>query len=190
MFKPALVSSAQFRTALVATDESTANNVFKVLHGAYGNLFLSKFTSGVTDVKGRDQGVASARKVWAYTLCDVPEAVVLDALERCQRDDPEYPPSLPKFMEFCRACAPRATYKPEIPAIAMSQDLRSRNAARAREISVRHATGVAAKQAPPAGLPTLKALIAGAVSAAGGDEAAELNRLDWLYQSKAQGVPT
>ena len=110
MFKPALVTPEQFKAAPVATDESTANNVFKVLHGAYGNLFLSKFTSGVVDVKGRDQGIASARKVWAYSLRDVPESVVLDALDRCQRDDPEFPPSLPKFMEFCRACAPRGCW--------------------------------------------------------------------------------
>ena len=180
MFKPALVTPEQFQTAPVATDESIANNVFKVLHGAYGNLFLSKFTSGVVDAKGRDQGIASARKVWAYSLRDVPESVVLDALDRCQCDDPEFPPSLPKFMEFCRACAPRVAYQSAVPAIAMSQELKSRNAARAREISERHAR-VAAKHEPEPGLPMLKALIAQAVAAAGGDEAAELTRLDRLY---------
>lgn len=191
MLKPLEIPTIKPAAERVAASHTEdANNVFRVMHGFYGNLFLSKFATGEARADGGDGGVASARAIWAHGLRGFDVEVVKTALARTLDAHPEYPPTLPQFVALCRACAPRATYKPEIPAIAMSQELRSRNAARAREISVRHATGVAAKQAPPAGLPTLKALIAGAVSAAGGDEAAELNRLDRLYQSKAQGVPT
>lgn len=180
MFKPALVTAEQFKTAPAVTDESTANDVFKMLHGAYGNLFLSKYATGVVDAKGRDQGVASARKVWAHSLRDVPEAVVVDALDRCQKADPEYPPSLPQFMGFCRACAPRQVYQFALPAPSVGWTAKSRMA---RDLL----SGIKASQGTPSGLTLLKQAIADAVGTAGGDEAVELVRLDRLFQQK-QGI--
>ncbi|MCY1166569.1 hypothetical protein D9M73_65110 [compost metagenome] len=188
MLKPAAITDQQFQTVQQPVDETTVNNVFKVMHGYYGNLFLSKFATGVVDDRGRDKGVGSARTVWAHSLRAFPDGVVLTALERCQVQHPDFPPSLPQFLALCKACAPREAYKPETPAIGMSQKLRSRNAAKAREINERHAARAAGRPtgaAADTGLQALKALIAGAVAAAGGDEVAELRRLDRMYATEA-----
>lgn len=188
MLKPAHITDQQFQAAQQPVDETTVNNVFKVMHGYYGNLFLSKFATGVVDDRGRDKGVGSARTVWAHALRAFPDGVVLTALERCQVQHADFPPSLPQFVSLCKACAPRKTYQPEVPAIGMSQELRSRNAAKAREIFERHAARAAGRPVGAAteqGLPGLKALIAGAVAAAGGDEVAELRRLDRMYATEA-----
>ena len=180
MFKPALITPEQFKTAPVKTDESTANYVFKVLHGAYGNLFLSKFASGVTDEKGRDMGVGSARKVWAHTLRDIPESVVGTALDRCQAENPEYPPTLPQFVAFCKACAPRQVYQFALPAPSID---RTAQAKKARELLA----NIKASQGMPSGITLLKQAIADAVACAGGDEGAALARLDRMFQPK-QGI--
>lgn len=177
MFKPALLTTEQFKTLPVKTDESTANYVFKVLHGAYGNLFLSKFASGVTDEKGRDMGVGSARKVWAYTLRDMPGSVVGTALERCQAENPEFPPTLPQFVALCKACAPREVYQWALPAPSVDRTAQAR---KARELL----ESIKATQHMPSGLTLLKRAIADAVATAGGDEVAELLRLDRMFDAK------
>jgi len=178
------LTAEQFTRPPAAAIEGTANNVFKVLHGAYGNLFLSKFATGVLDDKGRDMGVASARKVWAYDLRGFSESVVIDALDRCKRDKPEFPPSLPEFMDFCRACAPREAYRPALPPVAMSQEARKRHADEARAASAR-IKAEAVAPVPVTGLPLLWAAIADAVGCAGGDEAKELMRLERMYAGVA-----
>lgn len=182
MLKPAALTDEQFQQPQKALDETTVNNVFKVMHGYYGNLFLSKFATGVVDDQGRDKGVKSARTVWAHALRTFADPVVLDALNRSQVAHPDFPPQLPQFIALCKACAPRATWQGETPLLGMSTELKQANAARAREINAKHDRRQAAKQeGPVAGLPMLKVLIAGAVAAAGGNEVAELNRLDRMY---------
>jgi hypothetical protein len=184
MLKPMAVNAEQFGAAQSQPDESIVNNVFKVLHGSYGNLFLSKFASGVLDLKKRDLGVASARTVWAFKLRRFDEATVVQALDVCQERHPEFPPSLPQFLAVCAACAPREVYRPT-NAIGMSNTLRSQYARQAREINARHdAKAVRRKSgfvALPGTLDGLKQAIASAVGEAGGNEAAELLRLDRMF---------
>ncbi len=150
------------------------NNVFKVLHGFYGNLFLSKFASGSLDASGQDQGVVSARQIWAHGLRDMDSVTVKAALAQCVERHPEFPPSLPQFMSLCRANQPRKTF--ETKALPMSGALASQYAKKAREAAVK---GIRRHK----GLDLLKQAIADAVGAAGGDEAAELNRLDRMFAS-------
>lgn len=188
MFKPVVVSADDFRKAQPSADEAIVNNVFKVLHGSYGNLFLSKFASGVTDSAGRDLGVASARKVWAHRLGRFDESIVVKALEQCQDRHPEFPPSLPQFMALCSAAMPREVYRAD-NAIGMSDTLRSQYARQARAIIEKHearktrrATGYV--PLPPT-LDGLKQAIASAVGEAGGNEAATLLRLDRMFDRSA-----
>ena len=46
MLKTISVRSEDFQNQASAAPKDTANNVFKVFHGFYGNLFLSKFVNG------------------------------------------------------------------------------------------------------------------------------------------------
>lgn len=174
MFKPVLVTTDQFQSAPAATDESTVNNVFKVLHASYGNLFLSKFATGVTDAKNRDMGVASARKVWAHTLAGFDDSLVLTALDQCLLDDPKFPPTLPQFIAQCRACMPRKVYRAELSAPAVD---RAEHAQKARELLSK----IRVEKPQASGLDLLKQAIADAVRCAGGDEGAELARLDRMF---------
>lgn len=184
MLKPIAVNAEQFGAPQPKADESIVNNVFKVFHGFYGNLFLSKFSSGVLDNAGRDKGVASARTVWAFSLRKFSEKTVVAALDRCQSLHPEFPPSLPQFVAVCAACAPRKVYQPT-NAIEMSGTLRSQYARQAREINARHDAKAMRRKtgfvALPGTLDGLKQAIASAVGEAGGNEAAELLRLDRMF---------
>ena len=158
-----------------------ANSVFRVLHGFYGNLFLSKFATGEVRPDGTDGGVASARQIWAYGLRDFDAATIKTALGRTMESHPEYPPTLPQFVSLCKASAPRAVYRPEVPEIGMSQELRSARAAAAREIAGRASKLTHGDKHKPTGLDLLKQAIADAAATAGGDEAAELSRLDRMF---------
>jgi hypothetical protein len=184
MLKPIAVNAEQFGAAQPKPDESIVNNVFKVFHGYYGNLFLSKFASGVTDTAGRDKGVASARTVWAFSLRKFSEQTVVAALDRCQALHPEFPPSLPQFLAVCAACAPRKVYQPT-NAIEMSGTLRSKYARDARAINEKHADIARLRTTGykplPEGLDGLKQAIANAIGCAGGDEAGALLKLDRMF---------
>lgn len=148
------------------------NNVFKVMHGFYGNLFLSKFATGSVDASGQDQGVVSARQIWAHGLRDMDAATVKAALAQCVDRHPEYPPSLPQFMALCRANQPRKVF--DTKALGMSGALSGQYAKKARDSALK-----AVRKTK--GLDLLKLAIADAVGAAGGDEAAELARLDRMF---------
>jgi hypothetical protein len=170
-------------------DMHIANTVFKLLHGAYGNLFLSKFATGQLDESGSDKGVTSARKVWAHALNNFGASVVSDSVKQFFTSNPEFPPSLPQLLALCKANKPRAVYVPDVPAIGMGQQLRSQYAAKAREVNARHAAKaidrVTGFQALPMSLDGLKQAIAGAVGLAGGDESAKLLQLDRMFSAKA-----
>jgi hypothetical protein len=180
MFKPVVIDAAQFREPTQPPDESGIKRVFMVMHGYYGNLFLSKFSTGNVD-GGEDQGIANARRIWAYGLRDFDGETVKTALRQCQQRHPEFPPSLPQFVSLCAANKPRVAYT-AVRAIGMSGQLRSQYAAQARAIIEKHAARAVTKAtgyvALPDGLDGLKQAIAGAVAAAGGNEAATLARLD------------
>ena len=165
-----------FKPRSSETPNDTANNVFKVFHGFYGNLFLSKFVNGQMDADGVDQGVVSARGIWSHGLRDFDLSTVKTALSRTMDAHPEFPPTLPQFVALCKACAPRQVYRH--PEIAMSSELRAERSKAAREAALKTVTALVEKPEPLVGLPLLKLLIAEAVGLAGGDEAKTLMRLD------------
>lgn len=206
MLKPITLAESEVGQVVEpAANTGIVNNVFKVLHGDYGNLFLSKYTTGKIagpdeknargkSIAGQDKGIISAREIWAHGLRGFSVETVLEALERTVDQFPKFPPSLGEFRAVCKACAPREVYRPAVPAISMSQPLRSAYAARSREIVAKHrdkAMKVAEAAKPmPVGLDALKQAIADAAAAAGGDEAAELRRLDMMLAPRAgQGAP-
>lgn len=164
--------------------------LFILLHGSYGNLFISKFSTGEKDAQGRDKGIRAAMKVWESKLAQYPADVVETAAGRMTAAHAEYPPNLPQFEVLCTAAMPRPVYQPATPAIAMGGALRSQYAAQARAITERHAKKQAEKrlgadfESVP-GLDGLKQAIANAVANAGGDEVRELRRLDLLLAPKA-----
>jgi hypothetical protein len=162
-------------------DDSGIKRVFMVLHGFYGNLFLTKFATGSVE-NGEDQGIANARRIWAYSLSEYDGDTVKLALRRCQQAHPEFPPSLPQFVALCSAIKPRQEYKPPPPpALSMSPELREKIIAENRQKLADMAEKL--KQ-PEDGLTLLKQAIARAVADAGGDEAIELLRLDRMFARK------
>ena len=83
--------------------------LFAELQGNYGTRFLDMWRSGQTNIDGDDVGLQNAMSLWAEKLGgfrDKPEAIrrALDAL-------PEHPPTLPRFVELCRACCPGPEHK-------------------------------------------------------------------------------
>lgn len=169
-------------------DKVLVSDVFVALHGFYGVLFISKFATQEVDSNGKDKGIVSAKRVWASELARFDRGTVGAAIEACKVEHKQYPPSLPEFLELCRARVIRKAYRPEIPAIEMGQPLRSEYARRAREINEKHDQRAIDRKTGyvevPTGLDGLKQCIAAAVGAAGGDECKELLRLDRLFSVK------
>lgn len=205
MFKPIATSlpSADRQRQPQFMDQGVVNSVFKVFHGCYGNLFLAKFAtgqladSGEVDTKGQsiegqDRGILSARKIWAHGLSSFDASTVRTALAQCMERYQEFPPSLAQLTAICAANKPRKVYKPEVPAICMEQALRSKYAAQARAINARHSeNAMQNRHSTPVctqGLTGLMQAIANAVANAGGDEVAELTRLDAMLTPKRQSA--
>jgi hypothetical protein len=184
MFKPIVVTPETVAQVAASAEakRAQASSVFKVMHGFYGNLFLSKFASGQLNDAGDDIGVINARSIWGHGLVTFDELTIKTALSNCMDRHPEFPPSLPQFVLLCRAATPRKVYRPAVPEIEMSQGLRSEYARKAREINTKHAERAQQRVTGfiplPMSLDGLKQSIAQAVALAGGDEAATLMRLD------------
>ena len=88
-------------------------NLFLLLQGSYGNLFLTKFATGVKDDSGRDLGIRATMKVWEAALSKFPAQVIETAANRLTNEHPEFPPNLPQFVKSCEAAMPRKTYAQE-----------------------------------------------------------------------------
>lgn len=190
MFKPVVVDAESVKTQAQALPTEVVNNIFKVMHGFYGNLFLSKYATGEVVAQGADAGIVSARQIWAHGLREFNPGTVKAALAQCMREHPKFPPSLPEFVALCAANKLREVYRPAQPALEMSQGLKSAYSARAREINERYAQRAIDRKTGyvelPQSLDGLKAAIANAVATAGGDEVKELRRLDLMF---AKAVP-
>jgi hypothetical protein len=126
--------------------------LFMLLHGSYGNLFLSKFSTGEKDAQGRDKGIRAAMKVWESKLSRFPAEVIETAAGRLTAEHDEFPPNLPQFEKLCEAAVPRKTYAEEAglprlpapvpaPAAAVSFDLRNDGKDWARRLLARHDAG-------------------------------------------------
>ena len=189
MLKPVTVNMADIHRHAPEVTNDSVNSVFKVMHGFYGNLFLSKFATGDVDAKGNDNGVISARSIWAYGLRDFDLATVKTALSRCMTAHTEYPPTLPQFVTLCKACEIRKTFAPAPVAIEMSEELqqarKERNRAMLAECRAKVTHTPEATPAPTTGLAALVAAIGDAVANAGGDAACEMLRLDRMLGKAA-----
>lgn len=185
----ALVEGAAVSGPLTEAQETSVRNVFQVLHGWYGNLFLSRFITGVVlpeedENAGEDEGIVNARRMWAFALRTYSGQTIKAALGGVRTAHAEFPPNLPQFEALCRARMPRGPVADAsaVLKIEMGQPLRSQYARQARAINEKHLTrrAQAADGFRPIqpGLAGLKEAIADAVGAAGGDEAAALVRLD------------
>jgi hypothetical protein len=178
MFKPIQSAVAGIGRPQPSLNDASIKRVFMVLHGFYGNLFLTKFATGLVE-DGEDQGIANARRVWAHSLREYDAETIKTAMSRCRERHPEFPPSLPQFSQMCEACKPRKVYRPEPlpPALEMSQELREQRRAEARAKATEAAQRVIDEMAPT-GLAALMQSIASAAADAGADEAAVLWRLE------------
>lgn len=91
----------------------TIRKLFLLMHGAYGNQFASKFSTGVKDESGSDKGIRAAMLVWDAKLGKYPADVIEIAAGRVQGEHPDFPPNLPQFEKLCDAAMPRKTYAEE-----------------------------------------------------------------------------
>lgn len=94
-------------------ESSAIRKLFVVMHGSYGNAFLSKWSTGQLDDSGSDKGVRAAMLVWDSTLRKFSDDVIEIAAGRMRSTNPEFPPSLPQFEKLCDAAAPRKSYAQE-----------------------------------------------------------------------------
>lgn len=94
-------------------DQPHVRKLFMLLHGAYGNPFIAKFSSGERDADGKDKGIRSAMMVWGHGLLDFAPDVVEAAAKRYTMLYPEFPPNLPQFEAVCRSMVPRKTFAEE-----------------------------------------------------------------------------
>lgn len=119
------VRAAAARPASALAGERLGLGVFKLLHGAYGSLFLSKFSTGELyesgPHKGKDKGVRVAAVVWGEALSKWPRDVVFDAVNRAVAESADFPPNLPVVERHCQAlipaapCVPHAVPMPCLP---------------------------------------------------------------------------
>ena len=93
-------------------DENRAavKNLFLLLQGAYGSLFLTKYATGVVDDDNRDLGVRAALAVWRAQLAKYSPSVIEQAAMRLPDEHPDFPPNLTQFEAICRALTPRKTH--------------------------------------------------------------------------------
>ena len=161
------------------------NQVFKVLHGSYGSLFLAKFATGELDEQGKDKGIKSTRQVWAHGLRGMDAQTITTALERVLDTHPEFPPTLPQFISLCKAAKPSERPE-ELKRLGVSGRAYSDATKAAREAALAKINRHKAEQVEESPLNQLKSAVAGAVALAGGDEVKELMRLDALFAPQSR----
>ena len=163
-----------------------AESVFMAFHGFYGTMFASKFAIGQLDENGMDVGTMNAKRTWAWGLRAFSNSTVKRALDSILSDPAsKFKSQIPHLGEFCALCrefAPVATLKPGTLALTTRPDPKARadRAEKNRAMLARYRYKPEAEAAPTPGLDALKQVVAQAVGLAGGDEAAELHRLDLM----------
>lgn len=106
-----MVAAAQAKPQ--QADQPHIRKLFMLLHGAYGNPFIAKYSSGERDADGKDKGIRSAMMVWTHGLRDFAPDVIEAAAKRYMLLYPEFPPSMPQFEAVCRSVVPRKTFAEE-----------------------------------------------------------------------------
>lgn len=114
MTEIAELAQQTIQTARADRREAPAvRKLFVLLHGSYGNAFLSKWSTGEKDASGKDKGIRAAMLVWDAALRKFPDGVIETAATRMREAHPEFPPSLPQFEKLCDAAMPRKSYAQE-----------------------------------------------------------------------------
>jgi hypothetical protein len=170
-----------------AESAQNAESVFMAFHGFYGSMFASKFAIGQLE-GGMDLGVLNAKRTWAWGLRAFSNQTVKRALDSILSDPAsKFKGQIPHLGEFCALCrefAPVATCKPDTLALTTRPDPKARadraEKNRAMVARYRYKPEAEVEAAPAPGLDALKQVVAQAVGLAGGDEAAELRRLDLM----------
>jgi len=80
--------------------------LFLLMHGAYGNAFMSKFSTGEKDARGKDKGIRAAMLVWDAKLAAYPAQTVERAVSKLQEHFLTFPPGLFEFEELCKSLLP------------------------------------------------------------------------------------
>ena len=75
--------------------------IFKRLHGRFGNVFLAKWACGQLNAAGEDIGVVNAKTVWGSEL----RGYTPDELKRGLSAKFDYPPGCDEFQAACRPVA-------------------------------------------------------------------------------------
>ena len=188
--------------------EALSNHVFKMLYGFYGKNFTDKYSTGTRFVMdgiqilagdpriGQDRGIWRNRSIWGQSLIRYSAETIEDALNRCKREHPTRPPTLPEFENLCEACKPRAvgramtseelatateqqrSQREARQALRARQDA-SRLAARGDMRAARAAAPVRADAPPPDPMLALHESMAAALAAQGMDEGQALR---WVEQ--------
>jgi len=96
-------------------DNPTIRKLFLILHGSYGSLFTTKFSTGERDANGKDKGIRAAMLVWESALAKYSPDTIETAAKRLADECPDFPPNLPQFEAICRAVMPRQTFRDEQP---------------------------------------------------------------------------
>lgn len=125
-----------------------AQAVFVYFFGAYGSLWTAKFSTGVKNDKGQDQGVKAAMGVWGAALAKFDPATVEVALNRWTSENSDKPPHLPQFVATCAVAdksmgrTPMVAIPYEAPArVAVSYDAKGDGKDWARKILAGIAAG-------------------------------------------------
>jgi len=169
------------------------NDVFKAMHGSYGKQFLEKFATGIQDAGGHDEGIKSARMAWAHALKRFDIEVVGLALDRMRTVHPVWAPALGEFEALCVIAEGELRAKERVDeamkALPCSGEAFSAATKEAREAFKRRyaeSRRRPVREVGPDGMGDLCKAIADAVATAGGDEVAELRRLDAMFTKKEE----
>lgn len=96
-------------------DNPTIRKLFLILHGSYGSLFTTKFSTGERDANGKDKGIRAAMLVWESALAKYSPDTIETAAKSLAEECPDFPPNLPQFEAICRAVMPRQTFSNDQP---------------------------------------------------------------------------
>jgi hypothetical protein len=168
-----------------------ADSAFTGLHSFYGSMFLSKFATGQLE-NGMDVGVVSAKKNWGWALRNFTNKTVKRALaDIAENPASKFRSQIPHLPEFCALCREFAPVAPKSDTLALTTrpdpKARTERAEKNRAMVARMRYKPEAEAVAAPGLDALKQAIASAVATAGGDEAAELRRLDAMLAPRAAG---
>lgn len=117
----AAVHAAQQQQPSQRSTSPLVRKLFIMLHGAYGNQFAGKFSTGKVNTEGEDLGTRAAMLVWDAALSRFDGDVVETAARRLVRVSPKFPFNLGELEEACEAATPRKTHAelqglPRLPA--------------------------------------------------------------------------